>query len=185
MYLPIFHNVRTDITLTKKCDFKYLSHKCPMFCIISCRYSYIFLTRYSILLLLISKILIKNILVITERVLPFIQKNAEVEDSEKESSHAAATHPSDVLDMPVDPNEPTYCLCHQVSYGEMIGCDNPDVSTYVYTLQYAKSILPYQTFPFFVFQCPIEWFHFACVGLTTKPKGKWFCPKCTQDRKKK
>ncbi|GAB5576172.1 inhibitor of growth protein 5 isoform X1 [Prionailurus iriomotensis] len=57
-----------------------------------------------------------------------------------------SVHPSDVLDMPVDPNEPTYCLCHQVSYGEMIGCDNPD--------------------------CPIEWFHFACVDLTTKPKGK-------------
>ncbi|XP_072724412.1 D-2-hydroxyglutarate dehydrogenase, mitochondrial isoform X3 [Ciconia boyciana] len=58
-----------------------------------------------------------------------------------------SVHPSDVLDMPVDPNEPTYCLCHQVSYGEMIGCDNQD--------------------------CPIEWFHFACVDLTTKPKGKW------------
>ncbi|XP_017467188.1 PREDICTED: inhibitor of growth protein 5 isoform X2 [Rhagoletis zephyria] len=87
------------------------------------------------------------------------KKNADIEDSEKESCLTAATHPSDVLDMPVDPNEPTYCLCHQVSYGEMIGCDNPD--------------------------CPIEWFHFACVGLTTKPKGKWFCPKCTQDRKKK
>lgn len=65
----------------------------------------------------------------------------------------------DGLDMPVDPNEPTYCLCHQVSYGEMIGCDNMD--------------------------CPIEWFHFACVGLTIKPKGKWYCPKCGQDRKKK
>ena len=38
-------------------------------------------------------------------------------------------HPADVLDMPVDPNEPTYCLCHQVSYGEMIGCDNTDVSS--------------------------------------------------------
>ncbi|XP_016927544.3 inhibitor of growth protein 5 isoform X1 [Drosophila suzukii] len=87
------------------------------------------------------------------------KKTVEVDDSEKESCHTAATHPSDVMDMPVDPNEPTYCLCHQVSYGEMIGCDNPD--------------------------CPIEWFHFACVGLTTKPKGKWFCPKCTQDRKKK
>lgn len=74
-------------------------------------------------------------------------------------SLAGITHPADVLDMPVDPNEPTYCLCHQVSYGEMIGCDNPD--------------------------CPIEWFHFACVGLTTKPKGKWFCPKCIADRKKK
>lgn len=34
--------------------------------------------------------------------------------------------------MPVDPNEPTYCLCHQVSYGEMIGCDNPDVSERLY-----------------------------------------------------
>lgn len=43
-------------------------------------------------------------------------------------SSLSITHASDVLDMPVDPNEPTYCLCHQVSYGEMIGCDNPDVS---------------------------------------------------------
>ena len=61
--------------------------------------------------------------------------------SSKKSVAAAATpesstsfglttigHSADVLDMPVDPNEPTYCLCHQVSYGEMIGCDNPDVS---------------------------------------------------------
>jgi len=66
---------------------------------------------------------------------------------------------SDVLDMPVDPNEPTYCVCHQVSYGEMIGCDN--------------------------LECPVEWFHFGCVGLTAKPKGKWFCPKCSAERKKK
>lgn len=28
-----------------------------------------------------------------------------------------------------DPNEPRYCLCNQVSYGEMVGCDNDDVST--------------------------------------------------------
>lgn len=76
-----------------------------------------------------------------------------------DSGAAGIAHPSDVLDMPVDPNEPTYCLCHQVSYGEMIGCDNPD--------------------------CPVEWFHFPCVELTTKPKGKWFCPKCSADRKKK
>lgn len=74
-------------------------------------------------------------------------------------SSLIGAHTTEVLDMPVDPNEPTYCLCHQVSYGEMIGCDNPD--------------------------CPIEWFHFACVGLVTKPKGKWYCPKCTADRKKK
>ncbi|XP_060873284.1 inhibitor of growth protein 4-like [Metopolophium dirhodum] len=72
---------------------------------------------------------------------------------------AGVAHSAEVLDMPVDPNEPTYCLCNQVSYGEMIGCDNPD--------------------------CPIEWFHFACVKLITKPKGKWFCPKCITVRKKK
>ncbi|KAH9317705.1 hypothetical protein KI387_019474, partial [Taxus chinensis] len=30
------------------------------------------------------------------------------------------------LDLPVDPNEPTYCFCNQVSYGEMIACDGPD-----------------------------------------------------------
>ncbi|XP_066089926.1 inhibitor of growth protein 5 isoform X3 [Saccopteryx bilineata] len=90
------------------------------------------------------------------------------EDTPKKKKHKGGSeftdtilsvHPSDVLDMPVDPNEPTYCLCHQVSYGEMIGCDNPD--------------------------CPIEWFHFACVDLTTKPKGKWFCPRCVQERRKK
>lgn len=69
------------------------------------------------------------------------------------------TASTDVLDMPVDPNEPTYCLCHQVSFGEMVGCDNSD--------------------------CPIEWFHFQCVGLSQKPTGKWYCPKCSQEKEKK
>lgn len=50
------------------------------------------------------------------------------------SSNFGNVHPSDVLDMPVDPNEPTYCLCHQVSYGEMIGCDNTDVSFVLWPL---------------------------------------------------
>lgn len=31
------------------------------------------------------------------------------------------------IDMPVDPNEPTYCFCKRVSFGEMVGCDNSDV----------------------------------------------------------
>ena len=34
----------------------------------------------------------------------------------------------DLTSKPLDPNEPTYCLCQQVSFGEMIGCDNDDVS---------------------------------------------------------
>lgn len=49
---------------------------------------------------------------------------------------AGVAHSAEVLDMPVDPNEPTYCLCNQVSYGEMIGCDNPDVSILIYIINY-------------------------------------------------
>ena len=59
----------------------------------------------------------------------------------------------------VDPNEPRYCLCNQVSYGEMVGCDNTD--------------------------CQIEWFHYGCVGITEPPKGKWYCPQCTHSIKRK
>ena len=33
--------------------------------------------------------------------------------------------------------------------GRMVACDNPN--------------------------CPREWFHFECVGLTRKPRGKWYC----------
>merc|ERR1712012_1071259 len=84
-------------------------------------------------------------------------KKKKGKNTAKESPVAASVPgvalgiPQEVIDMPVDPNEPTYCLCQQVSYGEMIGCDNND--------------------------CPIEWFHFGCMQLTTKPKGKWYCPK--------
>ena len=68
----------------------------------------------------------------------------------------SASPPSELANIEIDPDEPTYCLCDQVSYGEMIGCDND--------------------------LCPIEWFHFNCVQLTGKPKGKWFCPKCRGDK---
>lgn len=60
---------------------------------------------------------------------------------------------------PVDPNEPTYCICGQVSYGEMIACDNDD--------------------------CPIKWFHIECIGLKSLPKGKWYCSECSVLQKRK
>ena len=47
-------------------------------------------------------------------------------------------------------NEPRYCYCDGVSYGEMVGCDADD--------------------------CPREWFHLQCVGLTrAPPKTGMFC----------
>ncbi|KAH8675771.1 hypothetical protein BX600DRAFT_432324 [Xylariales sp. PMI_506] len=52
-----------------------------------------------------------------------------------------------------------YCLCQHVSYGDMVACDNPD--------------------------CPYEWFHWNCVGLKSEPQGRWFCPECTENLRKK
>lgn len=39
----------------------------------------------------------------------------------------------------IDPNEPVFCFCKRVSFGDMVACENEE--------------------------CPIEWFHFGCVGL--------------------
>ncbi|EGX44353.1 hypothetical protein AOL_s00193g81 [Orbilia oligospora ATCC 24927] len=52
-----------------------------------------------------------------------------------------------------------YCVCQQVSFGNMVACDN-------------KS-------------CPFEWFHWGCVGLTKEPAGSWFCDHCTKLRNQK
>ncbi|GAB6032621.1 PHD finger protein ing1 [Chamberlinius hualienensis] len=81
------------------------------------------------------------------------KKNKKKKRKSKAEKERDADSP---VEQPIDPDEPTYCLCQQISYGEMIGCDND--------------------------RCAIEWFHFSCVGLSTKPKGKWFCPKCRGDR---
>ncbi|GJQ10234.1 hypothetical protein GpartN1_g2025.t1 [Galdieria partita] len=72
--------------------------------------------------------------------------------SSRERSERKLSNLAVIEDMPVDPNEPRYCYCNQVSYGEMIACDNTN--------------------------CPYEWFHFQCVGLTSAPEGVWRCPDC-------
>ena len=33
-----------------------------------------------------------------------------------------------------DPSEPRYCICNQVSYGDMVACDNEDVSIFGFAL---------------------------------------------------
>jgi len=75
--------------------------------------------------------------------------------SDKHSINAALAVGNEVLDpanTPVDKNEPKYCYCNGFSYGDMISCDNPF--------------------------CEKEWFHFQCINITTKPKGKWYCREC-------
>jgi hypothetical protein len=54
-------------------------------------------------------------------------------------------------------DEERYCYCNQVSYGEMVACDNDD--------------------------CPRQWFHLACIGLKSVPTTKkWFCGECKAGR---
>ncbi|CAG0910348.1 unnamed protein product, partial [Cyprideis torosa] len=73
--------------------------------------------------------------------------------SRKRGRKTKSPSPEDML---VDPDEPVYCICESISFGDMVGCDND--------------------------LCPIEWFHFQCVQLTTKPKGKWYCFMCRGER---
>ncbi|KAH0282929.1 hypothetical protein M436DRAFT_41610 [Aureobasidium namibiae CBS 147.97] len=65
-----------------------------------------------------------------------------------------------IEDEMIDPDEPRYCICGDVSHGTMIACDNE--------------------------ACEIEWFHLECVGLTELPgrRAKWYCPVCREKLKK-
>ncbi|KAH8983586.1 hypothetical protein EDB86DRAFT_2966390 [Lactarius hatsudake] len=56
-------------------------------------------------------------------------------------------------DAAADPDEPKYCYCNRVSFGNMVACDYP--------------------------QCKREWFHLDCAGLTEEPQSRtWYCREC-------
>lgn len=56
-------------------------------------------------------------------------------------------------------DERRYCFCENVSYGDMIGCDDDG--------------------------CTREWFHLECVGLKEPPSGTWYCDECLDRRGKR
>lgn len=62
----------------------------------------------------------------------------------KKCSKAKVEREASPTDLPIGPYKPTYCLCNQVSNGEMISCDN---------------------------EYPIQWFHFSYVGMNHKLKA--------------
>ncbi|KAE8144830.1 hypothetical protein BDV25DRAFT_165975 [Aspergillus avenaceus] len=81
---------------------------------------------------------------------PVVQQRAA---SEEEESY----HEGDDED---EEGEPRYCYCNEISFGEMVACDND--------------------------ACPREWFHLSCVGLT-KPPGKnvkWYCNECKENMRR-
>ncbi|KAL3841753.1 hypothetical protein ACJMK2_019855 [Sinanodonta woodiana] len=51
-------------------------------------------------------------------------------------------------------HQSVWCFCQDDEYGQMVACDDQN--------------------------CRFQWFHFDCVGITSKPKGKWYCPLCIQ-----
>ena len=82
------------------------------------------------------------------------RKNSAAAGGGDASRIGAGVAMNEEWDVPADPNEPVYCLCQRVSYGEMVACENDD--------------------------CPYEWFHFGCVGLRAPPKNKWYCAECRE-----
>lgn len=75
------------------------------------------------------------------------KKQKKRKTSKKQSIQIAQEVFDEVIQDDGITDETTYCICQQISYGEMIFCENDT--------------------------CPIEWFHFSCVDLTAKPKGRW------------
>jgi len=71
---------------------------------------------------------------------------------QKRKAATAFRRDSSVDDGAADEDSQVYCFCQQVSYGEMVACDNEG--------------------------CEREWFHYPCVGLTSPPQGTWYCREC-------
>lgn len=74
--------------------------------------------------------------------------------SESDKNDDSADDDLDDDDDEDEGNEDTkvYCTCRTVSHGDMVACDNDN--------------------------CPYEWFHWKCVGLTREPVGTWYCDEC-------
>lgn len=71
------------------------------------------------------------------------------------NSPSPSDHDSDMdVDADPDTDEQRYCYCNQISYGEMVACDNS--------------------------ACAREWFHLACTELRSLPSGRmtWYCEQC-------
>jgi hypothetical protein len=71
---------------------------------------------------------------------------------QKRKATTAFRRDSSVDEVAADEDTQVYCFCQQVSFGEMVACDNEN--------------------------CEREWFHLPCVGLTSAPQGKWWCDEC-------
>ena len=63
------------------------------------------------------------------------------------------------LEVEIEEETGTWCYCKEEKGGEMIGCNNK--------------------------ACDTTWFHLKCVGMNTIPSGKWLCPSCHVNSRRK
>ncbi|KAK4158446.1 inhibitor of growth proteins N-terminal histone-binding-domain-containing protein [Chaetomidium leptoderma] len=77
------------------------------------------------------------------------------------SAQSAIKDEDDMMEVDDDEagDDRKYCSCQNVSFGNMVACDND--------------------------QCPYEWFHWGCVGLKSEPNGTWYCPECSDKLRKR
>ena len=81
----------------------------------------------------------------------------DTDDDEQENEHEAVAEDDELEHESAADDEPElYCYCRAAEMEglPMIACDAPD--------------------------CPIEWFHFSCVGITNEPDSdeEWYCDEC-------
>ncbi|KAF2204549.1 PHD finger domain-containing protein [Delitschia confertaspora ATCC 74209] len=89
-------------------------------------------------------------------------QNTTIKSAASSPASSPAPDPEFSEGVDEDGDEPRYCYCNEVSYGNMIACDNTD--------------------------CPREWFHLACVNMEKAPNArtKWFCSEeCRETYEKK
>lgn len=86
------------------------------------------------------------------------KKGAGIAAQMAAAAAAAAAHDDETSSLPaeddedIDMDEPRYCYCNGVSYGEMVGCDMES--------------------------CSREWFHLKCVGLQKAPSKNGMSELC-------
>lgn len=86
--------------------------------------------------------------------------SSESEETEEgdgsENNETEENDADDMLTLFMIVEEDVSCFCGKRDYGRMIQCDGCD-----------------------------DWCHYPCVGIKRKPKGQWFCPECSIQRKLK
>lgn len=93
--------------------------------------------------------------------LPLLLTGKEQVSTNKSKRMGKVSQPSRHTTSLLHKKSKRYCWCNGEDIGRMIACDNT--------------------------RCPKEWFHFECVSLTRKPRGKWYCSdtckrlSCTED----